>query len=448
MSEIIKSQSRPRIPRRVLGALITSLKSGVVPRSGAPYIAIGRAREIDALVGDMKTVSEGGSAMRFIIGRYGSGKSFLMQLMRGYAAEQGFVCMDADLSPERRLYGSGGSGLATYRELIKNMSSKSSPDGNALRSVVERQLSMARHAAASEGIDVCDPSYAERVGQIVRGQLRELCLSVGGFDFCEVLTRYLYSVMNGDDETCSACLRWLRGEYSTKSEAKRTLGFSVSCIADDDNWYDFIKLWAVYCRICGYKGLVVMLDECVNLYKITNRVSRENNYEKLLSMFNDTLSARAEGLMMLLCGTPQFLEDTRRGLFGYEALRSRLCDSRYATPEYTSVSGPLIRLRRLSDDEMAALILRVKNLHAQYYGTSPELSMEDMARFYNEQKKRAVSDDMITPREMIRDFLFVLDIMTEDPSITLDRVIGDAHGEDKEDATRKRAAVTPEEIEL
>ena len=424
MAQNITGAHQMKIPRRILNSVLTSLSSGVVPRTGAPYIAIGRQKEIASLLSDLQITSEGGSAMRFIIGRYGSGKSFLLQLIRGYCTEQGFVCMDADLSPERRLYGSGGSGVATYRELIKNMSTKSSPDGGALHSIIERQLSAARQEAAMGGIGTDSENHVEAVQDIIRRQLKELRLSVGGFDFCEVLARYFSSLMNEDDSQTAACLRWLRGEYSTKSEAKRALGFSISCVPDDDNWYDFVKLWAVYSRICGYKGLVVMLDECVNLYKITNRISRENNYEKLLSMFNDTLSARATGLMMLFCGTPQFLEDSRRGLFGYEALRSRLCDSRFATADVESVNGPVIRLRRLSDDEMFALILRVKALHAQLYPNSPEISPEQAERFYRVCNSRAGASEMLTPREMIRDFLYVLDTLRDNPTLSFDALIG------------------------
>ncbi len=450
MAEI---KGQMKIPKRILGSVLMSLKSGVVPRTGAPYIAIGRQKEIEALVEDLQFTADGGSAMKFIIGRYGSGKSFLLQLLRGYAAERGFVCMDADLSPERRLYGSGGTGLATYRELIKNLSVKTSPDGGGLYSLVERQLTLAREQAQKRGIDTASSDYSGKVSDIIREQLRELRLSVGGFDFCEVLTHYLCASLEGDDIVCAACLRWLRGEYSTKSEAKKALGFSVSMIADDDNWYDFIKLWAIYSRVCGYRGVLVMLDECVNLYKITNRISRENNYEKLLSMFNDTLSGRAPGLMMMLCGTPQFLEDGRRGLFGYEALRSRLCDSRFANASHETVTGPVIRLRRLSDDEMLALLLRVKGLYSQMYETARELPAEDVERFYLACAKRAGAQELLTPREMIRDFLYILDMLREDETADILTLTGESGEHENKDAKTtseapKRSVPSPEDIEI
>ena len=457
MAENIKQKTTHKIPRRILNSILTSLSSGVALRTGAPYIAIGRKKEIAALTSDLGVVAEGGSAMRFIIGRYGSGKSFLLQLIRGYATEQGFVTMDADLSPERRLYGSGGSGLATYRELIKNMSTKASADGGALSVIIERQLSLARAEALERGADPSHDNYTECVVRVIREGLSELRLSVGGFDFCEVLTHYLCALLDEDDAMCAACLRWLRGEYSTKSEAKRTLGFSVSSIPDDDNWYDFIKLWAVYSRAAGYKGLVVMLDECVNLYKITNRISRENNYEKILSMFNDTLQGRAEGLDIIMGGTPQFLEDTRRGLFSYEALKSRLCDSRFACGEFKNLIGPVIRLRRLSDEELFALIGRITKLYAQNYGCEPRITEEQMQKFLSICLERAGADMMITPREMLRDYMTVLNILMQNENATFEQIIGEtSQGKTapiptrdiKEEPAPRVTSFTPEDIEF
>ena len=249
---------------------------------------------------------------------------------------------------------------------------------------------------------------------------------VGGFDFARVVTAYYRAYLGDDDERKSACLRWLRGEFSTKTEAKRELGFSVSLIIDDDNWYDFLKLWATLARQMGYRGLVVFIDECVNLYKIPHRVSRENNYEKILSMFNDTLQGRAPGLALILGGTPQFLEDTRRGLFSYEALRSRLCDSRFALEGFKNLIGPVIRLRRLSDNELFALISRVTKLYAQHYGVEPRVSEEQMGKFLSLCLARAGADSMITPREMLRDYMTVLNILMQNPEVDFDAVVGTA----------------------
>ncbi len=412
------------IPKRILSSLLASVSAGVVPRSGAPYIAIGRSDEIAALLSDLEAAAQGCGTMRFLIGRYGSGKSFLMQLIRGYAMERDFICADADLSPERRLYGSGGTGIATYRELIKNLASKSSPDGGALPKIIARWIDSLGSELAINGIDPGGELFAAEIEKKIFAVMRDIEDLVGGFDFAHVMSEYYRAYANGNDEKKSACLRWLRGEFSTKTEARTFLGFSVSVIIDDDNWYDFIKIWASLVRRIGYRGFVVFIDECVNLYKITHRISRENNYEKILSMFNDTLQGRAEGLNIIFGGTPQFLEDTRRGLFSYEALRSRLCDSKFAIGGYKNLIGPVIRLRRLTDEELFALLGRVTKLYAQNYNFIPRITDEEMQQFLSICLARAGADSMITPREMLRDYMTVLNIMMQNENVSLADIVG------------------------
>ena len=411
------------VPKRILNSLLASLAAGVVPRSGAPYIAIGRKDEIAALISDLENINEGGGALRFLIGRYGSGKSFLIQLIRGYALERGFVTADADLSPERRLYGTNGSGVATYKELIKNLATKASPDGGALSKMLMRWINGIRSDIAAGDNGLSDDEFTRAVTSKIYADLREMEEFVGGFDFAKVVCEYYKATLDSNEEKKTACVRWLRGEYATKTEARSTLGFSVSCILDDDNWYDFIKLWAALSRKIGYRGMVVFIDECVNLYKITHRVSRENNYEKILSMFNDSLQGRAPGLAIVFGGTPQFLEDTRRGLFGYEALRSRLCDSRFASGEYKNMIGPVIRLCRLSDDELFALITRVTKLYSMKYNWEARITQDEMIEFLNVCLEKAGADSMITPREMLRDYMTVLNILMQNEDATFEKIV-------------------------
>ena len=407
-----------RIPKRILSSLISSLSAGVVPRSGAPFIAIGRKDEISAFLSDLETVNEGGSTMRFLIGRYGSGKSFLIQLIRGYAIERGFICADCDLSPDRRLYGTtSGSGQATYRELMRNLSTKSCPDGGALASFLSALLFNIQSKLSENGINPESNDYSSYISASLRELMKEVEFLVGGFDFSRVITKYYMAYLEGNDDLSTACLRWLRGEYSSKTEARRELGFDVSVVICDDNWYDFIKLWAVLSSKTGYRGFMVFIDECVNLYKIPNRISRENNYEKILSMFNDTLQGKAQFLGIVFGGTPQFLEDPRRGLYSYDALRSRLSDSRYSEGGFRNLIGPVIRLVRLTDDELLALIVRLTYLHSLYYSWTPPITSEDQEAFLRKSLSRAGADEMITPREIIRDYLAVLNIILQNPGM-------------------------------
>lgn len=401
-----------KIPKRILTSLLASMAAGVVPRSGAKYIAIGRTGEISSLCRDLDAVADGGAATRFLIGKYGSGKSFLIQLMRGYALDRGFLCADADLSPERRLSSSNGGGLATYRELMKNLSSKASPDGGALAQILSKWLSDIQYEVAQTGISPDSADFEKEISKRIYSVLREMETGIGAFDFARVIDTYYRAWRAEDERLQSDCLRWLRGEFGTKTEARASL--SVSGIIDDENWYDYIKLTAVFAQKIGYEGLVVFIDECVNLYKIPNRVSRENNYEKILSVFNDTLQGKAVGLEMIFAGTPQFLEDPRRGLFSYEALRSRLVDTMFGgNAACGGLLGPVMRLSRLSDDELLALMVRVTGLFAEGYG-AVDVTMEEMRDFLYYMLSRTGAQTLITPREIIRSYMTALGILLQD----------------------------------
>jgi len=413
-----------KVPKRILVSLLESLSAGVVPRTGAPYVAIGRDEEVSVLLDSLENVSDGGSFMKLVIGRYGSGKSFLMQLVRGYAVEKGFVCCDADLSPERRFFGTKGNGVATYRELIKNMCTKTSPDGNAIQAIIAKWISNIQSEVAISGIKIGTEGFDVEVEKRIHSVTREAESLIGGFDFACVVNLFYKSSQTGDDEKKGCCLRWLRGEYITRTDAKKDLG--VSSIINDENWYDYIKLMAFFVRKIGYKGLVVFIDECVNLYKITNRVSREANYEKLLSMFNDTLQGNSKGLGLVLGGTPMFLEDRRRGLYSYEALKSRLEDGRYSKNEFKNLLGPVIRLERLDDNQLYALVLRVKGLHEQNYGWQAPITDEQAEVFLKDCLSKAGSETMITPREVIRDFLEVLNILYQNKDAKFEDVVKNA----------------------
>ncbi len=277
---------------------------------------------------------------------------------------------------------------------------------------------------AAEGDEIGSESFTAKLNKRIYSTTRELEAGVGGFDFAMVLTAYYKAYITEDENTKSACMRWLRGEYSSKTEARHAMGIRVGGIIDDDNWYEYIKLFALFFRKIGYRGFVVFIDECVNLYKISNRISRENNYEKMLSMFNDTLQGKAEGLAIVFGGTPQFLEDPRRGLFSYEALKSRLSDSRFQRADYKNMLGPVIRLRRLSDDELYALIARITMLHGQNYAWEPRITKEEMANFLRLCLERAGADTMITPREIIRDYINILNILLQNGTSDFVSVVG------------------------
>ena len=405
------ASAAPRVPKRVAAVILNSLKGGVVPRIGLPYITVGREVEIRALLTDLSLIADGGASFRFLVGRYGAGKSFLLQTIRTHAMGEGFVVADADLSPERRLQGGQGQGLATYRELIRNISTKTRPEGGALNLILDRWVA----------------SCADADESAINAQLAPLEEMVHGFDFTRMLRRYRTAVAEGDEEAMSRVTKWIRGEYRTKSEARAELGSST--IISDDDWYDYVKLIARFLVCSGYKGMLVLIDELVNLYKIPNAITRQYNYEKILTMYNDTLQGKAQYLGMIMGGTPTSIEDRRRGVFSYEALRSRLAQGRFAREDLKDMLAPIIRLQPLTYEELLVLIEKLMQIHAGYFGWTPTLTENDLVDFLKIEFGRVGADTHLTPREVIRDFIELLDILCQNPDANVAELLQSVGGD-------------------
>lgn len=405
------ASAAPRVPKRVAAVILNSLKGGVVPRIGLPYITVGREVEIRALLTDLSLIADGGASFRFLVGRYGAGKSFLLQTIRTHAMGEGFVVADVDLSPERRLQGGQGQGLATYRELIRNISTKTRPEGGALNLILDRWVA----------------SCADADESTVNAQLAPLEEMVHGFDFARMLRRYREAVSEGNEEAMSRVTKWIRGEYRTKSEARAELGSST--IISDDDWYDYVKLIARFLVCSGYKGMLVLIDELVNLYKIPNAITRQYNYEKILTMYNDTLQGKAQYLGMIMGGTPTSIEDRRRGVFSYEALRSRLAQGRFAREDLKDMLAPIIRLQPLTYEELLVLIEKLMQIHAGYFGWTPTLTENDLVDFLKIEFGRVGADTHLTPREVIRDFIELLDILCQNPDANVAELLQSVGGD-------------------
>jgi hypothetical protein len=401
------------IPAKERDAAIQALRAGVVPRLGIRHVQVGRSREVTETVRDVTRISEGGSAVRFVIGEYGSGKTFFLTLARNVAAEKKLVVMHADLSPERRLHASGGQARALCAELVLSMATRAKPDGGALTSVLERFLGDVRKHAASSGRDP---------GEVIRERLETVREGVAGFDFADVIVRYWQGFEEGNEALKTAALRWLRAEYALKTEAREALG--VRFIVDDAGVYDHLKAISRLVRLAGYDGTLIVVDEMVNLYKLVNSQARTSNYEQILRIVNDVLQGNVERLGFYFGGTPEFLMDTRRGLFSYEALRSRLAENSFARGGLADLSGPVIRLQSLTPEEMHILLERLRFLWAG--GDTQRLPVPDeaLAAFLLHCSKKIGDDYFRTPRNTIRAFLDLLAILEQNPGADWRSLLG------------------------
>lgn len=410
-----------KVPLRIANILINALKGGVVPRVGLEYITVGRTLEIAAILHDIEMIEDSSASFRFIVGKYGSGKSFLLQTIRNYATSKGFAVVDADLSPERRFAGTKGQGLATYKELIQNLSTKSKPDGGALPLILEKWISgiqaSVRLQSDAEG-DEFDRLVEKHI-YAVAGSLEGM---VNGFEFAKAIVTYWRAYCHDDASMKSNVLKWFRGEYTSRKEAKADL--DINFIVTDDTWYDFLKIFAVFLVSAGYKGMLVIIDELVNIFKIPNSITRQNNYEKILTMYNDVLQGKAKHIGFLLGGTPQCIEDKYKGVFSYEALRSRLAEGHFATEDLKDLSAPIIRLQMLTEEEMYVLVEKLRDIHAQLYNYSPSLGHDELLYFLTAEYNRVGAESHITPREIIRDFIELINILHQNPQKSISEILG------------------------
>lgn len=428
-----------KINKRESAALMTALTSGVVPRVGLRHIAVGRKREVHAFIQDMDNIENGSAAFRLISGQYGSGKSFMIQMIRNNAMEKKFVVADADLSPERRMTGAKGQGVATYRELMSHLSTTARPEGGALEAIMQNWINTIQNQVAKRSnLEPGSLHILPAVSSEIHIMLSEMSSMNFGMTFAKVIDAYWRGMKTGSEELKGNAIRWLRAEFQTRTEAKRAL--EVEYIINDENWYDFLKLFGVFVTKAGYKGLLIFLDEGVNLYKIANRVSRENNYEKILTIFNDTMQGRAQHIGFFLSGTPQFIFDEKRGLFSYEALRSRLANTQFKTSKFADYSSPVIQLNQLSIEELYLLIERLSEVHSSHYRYDSILEERELADFLTFINSKLGAEQQMTPREVTRGFLSILDILRQNPEATFNEILN------QDDFTVEAAASDSEQL--
>ncbi|CEM58860.1 ATP-binding protein [Xanthomonas campestris pv. campestris] len=407
-------------------AVIQSLRAGVVPRTGQHLIQVGRIREVETLVSDIDRLADGGSSFRLVVGEYGAGKTFFLNLVRAIAMERKLVVASADLNPDRRLHASGGQARSLYAELMRNLATRTKPDGGALSGVVEKFIATAKTEAKAKDVPT---------EQIIRAKLEQLTELVNGYDFADVIAAYCKGFEQGNEQLKSDAIRWLRGEFSTKTDAKAALG--VRSIVDDASVYDQLKLMGRFVRLAGFSGLLVCLDELVNLYKLANAQARNSNYEQILRMLNDSFQGTAVGLGFVLGGTPEFLMDTRRGVYSYQALQSRLAQNTFAKEGLVDFSGPVVRLSSLTAEDFYVLLTKIRHVYAGGDADKYLLPDEAIQQFMEHCANRIGDSFFRTPRTTITAFINLLAVLEQNPGTAWQTLIGEVevkedHGGDED----------------
>jgi hypothetical protein len=410
-------------------AIINALSGGVVPNTGIQHITVGRADETKAVVDSLNNVSTGNSEMRFWIGSFGSGKSFMLQLIETLAVRTNFVVATVDFTPENRLYASDGKAQALYGQIVTKLITQTNQDGDALPTILDQWIEKVMNEVVGEreiDFDVLDkPENQMHVKNKIIETTRSFD-SVGGFEFGQAVAKYYEGYANNNPELQRLASRWLKGQYTAKTDALRDLG--IREIINDQNYYDMLKNLCELFINLGYRGFVINLDEAINLFKISQRQSREKNYEKILSIYNDCLQGNAKHLFVNIGGTRQFLEDEQRGLFSYQALKTRLTSGRLESMGLRDLSQPVIHLKPLSQEDVFTLLSMLKSIFEQYHHITVPCTEQQIIRFMEGHLNRPGAEEYLTPREVIRDFLQLLSLERQNPDTTIDTLLDQMFG--------------------
>ncbi|WP_160137783.1 ATP-binding protein [Chryseobacterium sp. c4a] len=407
-------------------SIINSLISGVVPKIGVQHITVGRSDEVNAFIGSLEDIKNGLSLVKFWIGDFGSGKSFMLHLLNTVALKQKFVVANADFTPDNRLYANDGKSVILYSAIMDNIAIQTKPEGGALQTLLEKWIEQVISKTAEENqislIEIRNDQYLNLIQNSIMKTVNEIT-EVGGFDFGSAIVKYYEGYIKGDELLRRNALKWLKGEYTTKTEARQDLG--IREIINDSNYYDMLKNFCKLFVSMGYSGFMINLDEAINLYKISVSASREKNYEKILSIYNDCFQGKVSNLFINFAGTKEFLENERRGLFSYQALKSRLEGNKFETSEFRDFAQPVIKLMPLNHNEVFVLLKKLKLIFDFNYKTELNITDEEISAFMEEMFNKPGAAEFLTPREVIRDFLNILNIIRQNPDVDKNRLFGD-----------------------
>ena len=413
-------------------SIINSLVGGVVPKIGVQHITVGRTDEIEAFITALNDVKNGHSIAKFWIGDFGSGKSFMLHLLNTVALKQKFVVANADFTPDNRLYANDGKSVLLYSAIMDNIAIQTKPEGGALQTLLEKWIEQVISKTAQENnislVDIRNEEYLGLIQNTIMKTINEIT-EVGGFDFGSVIVKYYEGYIKNDEFLRRNALKWLKGEYKTKTEARQDLG--VREIINDQNFYDMLKNFCKLFVSMGYSGFMINLDEAINLYKISTSVMRDKNYEKILTIYNDCFQGKVSNLFINFAGTREFLENERRGLFSYQALKSRLQTNKFETLEIRDFAQPVIKLTPLDHNEIFVLLKKLKLIFDFNYKTEISISDEEISAFMEEMFNKPGASEFLTPREVIRDFLNILNIIRQNPGVDKKQLFGDIEIEDE-----------------
>ncbi|GBG94530.1 biotin carboxylase [Ligilactobacillus salitolerans] len=437
-----------RINPKEAASIISALEAGVVPQRGVRHLLVGRNEEVKEVLRILDDVAAGGSDLRFWVGDFGSGKSFMLRTIEAIALQKNYLVATVDMTPTRRFYATDGKAKALYTAIVNSIISQTAQNGNALDTVFSQWINQIAQAVASEAKISLPEALSKEAQSLMTNKILDITGSFAAaglaFEMGQAIVKYYEGVLDNDRMLKAQALRWIRGEIETKTEAKRELG--INRVITDDNWFDAIKnLSELFSRL-GYAGLVINFDEAVNLYKLPRRQSRERNYERILNIYNECKSNEVQHLLVNFGATRKTVFDETRGLASYGALKGRLGAESSLDSELVNTNKTVLPLKPLTNEEIYTLLQRLTEIYNLHYRAQVELSLQEVQLYMEEQLNRPGADQFLTPRAVIKDYIEILDLIRQNPAIEVEKVILSKFGQ--ESPVQKDSADTEDDIEV
>ncbi|MBU5427676.1 ATP-binding protein [Tissierella pigra] len=421
--------------------IIKALEGGVVPRRGIQHLLVGRNEEVQEIISILESITQGGSDIRFWIGDFGSGKSFMLRTIESIAVQKNFVVSTVDLTPTRRFYSSDGKAKSLYNEIINNIVIQTSQDGNAINTIIEEWINrIITNISERDNIPINQLLMIENK-KIVENEILNItsCFkSVGlSYELGQAISKYYEGIAEDNKVLKLKALRWIRGDIDTRTESKRELG--IERIINDDNWYDAIKNLAELFSDIGYSGFVVNFDEAVNLYKLPMAQTRERNYEKILNIFNECKSNTARGLFINFGATRKTIFDEHRGMSSYGALKGRLGSDGNLNSRLINTNKTALLLKPLTVEEIYTLLDNLNSIYNIHYRKNISMTTENIQIYMEEQLNRPGAAEFLTPRAVIKDYLEVLDLIRQNPDEEIESIVYGKFGKEPMPVTKDEA---------
>lgn len=419
-----------RINPKEASTIIKSLEAGVVPDIGLGHLLVGRKAEVDELIKILSHIEDGDSDLRFWVGDFGSGKSFMLKTIENLALSKNFVVSTIDLNPSRRFYATDRKAVNLYSTVLENIRTKNLRSGNVIESIIEQWIStIFKNLSDEKGYDLKELMagfYRDEVIGIILETLSRFEAVGLSYELGQAISKYYEGFITGDRILKLKAIRWIRGDITTKTEAKKELG--INEIINDDNYFEAIKNLAELFREIGYQGFVINFDEAVNLYKLPHSTTRQRNYEKILNIYNECKSNLAKGLFINLAATRKTVFDESRGLASYGALKGRLGTEASMDSDFINTNKTVLGLKVLSDEEIYTLLENLVSIYNIHYKTKIDFTSDQIVTYMEGQLNRPGADEFLTPRAVIKDFIEILDIKRQNPDAEISDLLREKFG--------------------